>query len=155
LKPSSKVSSCCPSNASKLTATGFNDIQTDKRNQYRKRVAADKETGKAGSPHGEDDETLAEVDMEGPLDREGQPASKKARRETSDSTVEDMNELREPDIMGDREDEEGNDDEGHGDDPEDEEDEDQEERLEVEEQLDEAEQRDVEDEALDNGEDSD
>jgi hypothetical protein len=83
--------------------------------------------------------------------RDGQPAAKKARMDGSGV----MREGDIPDMQ--RDGEEGEEDEG-GDEPEDEEDEEgdeAEEPHETEEQLEEPEQREVEDEALDNGEDSD
>jgi DNA polymerase epsilon subunit 3 len=124
----------------------FNEVQTDKRNTYRKKVAADKASGKTGSPQpgdGEEGDPLGEHDTEGQVNRDGQPAAKKARREPSEG----MPEYSEDEV---------DDDEAHGDETEDDEgDNEQEERPEAEEQLEEIEQREIEDEALDNGEDSD
>ena|ERR1700710_1951357 len=137
----------------------FNEVQTDKRNTYRKKVAADKASGKAGSPQpgdGEEGDMQGEHDAEGQVGRDGQPAAKKARREPSEGMPEYSGDLREGDGMGDRDEDEVDDDEAHGDETEDDEgDNEQEERLEAEERLEEIEQREVEDEALDNGEDSD
>jgi hypothetical protein len=134
----------------------FSEVQSDKRNTYRKKVAADKASGKAGAGEGEDGEV---GEMEGHLDRDGQPAAKKARRETGGSVGDESSEMREGDMMGDPEDDEGDEEEDQGDDAEDddqeEEEEEEEETGDVEEEEEEAEEREVEDEALDNGEDSD
>jgi DNA polymerase epsilon subunit 3 len=129
-------------------------VQTDKRNTYRKKVAADKASGK---PEDEDGDTTLEHEGEGDADglgRDGQPAAKKARRDASQGGAgEDEGDLREGDGMGDREDEEV-DEEGDADETEDEEGEhDAEERLEADDHLEE--EQEAEDEALDNGEDSD
>jgi DNA polymerase epsilon subunit 3 len=123
--------------------TGFNEVQTDKRNAYRRKVAADK---------------MAGVHEEG----EG-PAAKKVRREeegqveTGAGGAVDGGEMRD---AASGEEEEGVEEEEH-DEPEDEDEEEHEpehehehERLDVEEQLEEEEHREAEDEALDNGDDS-
>ncbi len=124
----------------------FNEVQTDKRNAYKSKVAS-KAAGHGG--HGEDGN-----DGEGDsiMDREGQPASKKARLDPDESMgALDASEIREGYSRADHTaDEEG--DEG-GDETEEDEDE-GEERLEVEEQLEEPEEKEDQDEALDNGEDS-
>jgi DNA polymerase epsilon subunit 3 len=133
----------------------FNEVQTDKRNTYRKKVAADKASGRPGSPRPGDGEHV-DVNGEGQMDRDGQPAPKKARRESGDVTMgEDVSDMPEGYSMNETiADEEGEDEEGQ-DAEDDEDDGEQEERLEVEEPLEEPEQREMEDEALDNGEDSD
>jgi len=130
----------------------FVELQTDKRNTYRKKVAADKAAGKAGSPPpGEEESFLEGDDGEGQMDRDGQPAAKKARMDESGI----VRKGGIPDRHG--EGEEGEEDEG-GDDPEDDEEEEgdeEEERHDTEEQLEEPEEKEAEDEALDSGEDSD
>lgn len=91
-------------------------------------------------------------------DRDGQPAAKKARLEPGATSGMDSSEMiQEGDPVGEHTaDESGEEDENHPDEGEDDEDEgDQEERLEVEDQLEDIEQQEAEDEALDNGEDSD
>lgn len=116
-------------------------------------MAADKASGKASSPPPGEEESYVEGenDGEGQLDRDGQPAAKKAR-------VDESGVVREGDIHDmQREEEAGEEDEG-GEEPDDDDDEDgdeTEERHETEEQLEEPEQHEAEDEALDNGEDSD
>jgi DNA polymerase epsilon subunit 3 len=116
---------------------GFNEVQTSKRNAYRQKVAADKMAGGGGE------------------EGEG-PAAKKVR--TQDGGVEVGGEMR--DAAAGEEEETGEDEEEHEDDPEEDDDEDEQEgeneheRLDVEEPLEEIEQREGEDEALDNGEDS-
>lgn len=118
----------------------FNEVQTDKRNAYRSKVANSKATG--GSGEVGDDSEMA--------DREGQPAAKKARLEggaggeevlDGDQTVDEDEgeENREEDVPD--EDEE----EGEG------------EESRVEEEVDEEREMEGEgvDEALDNGGDSD
>ncbi len=127
----------------------FNEVQTDKRNAYRSKVAESKAAAQAG--HGED----GDVDVDAKLDRDGQPAAKKARLEPGDSSGLDTSEMPEGYNMGDsRVDDDGEEDEGHGDEEEDDEEE-PEERLEVEEPLEEPDHKEVDDEALDNGDDSD
>lgn len=130
----------------------FVELQTDKRNTYRKKVAADKAAGKAGSPPpGEEESFLEGDDADASMDRDGQPAAKKARMDESGT-------VREGDVLDtQKEGEEVDEDEG-GDDPDDDEDEDgdePEERHDAEDQLEDPEEREAEDEALDNGEDSD
>jgi DNA polymerase epsilon subunit 3 len=136
-----------------MVETGFVELQTDKRNTYRKKVAADKAAGKVGSPPPGEEESYVEGDHEGEvqMDRDGQPVAKRARLDESGI-------LREgdiPDMM--REEEAGEEDEG-GDEPEDDDEEEGDEvdeRQEIEEQFEEPEHHEAEDEALDNGEDSD
>jgi DNA polymerase epsilon subunit 3 len=85
------------------------------------------------------------------VDRDGQPAAKKARMDESGI-------VKEGDIRDtQREEGAGEEDEGgeEPDDDEDEEGDEAEERHDTEEQIEEPEQHEVEDEALDNGEDSD
>ncbi|CZS90706.1 related to DPB4 DNA polymerase II (epsilon) 4th subunit [Rhynchosporium graminicola] len=118
----------------------FNEVQTDKRNAYRSKVA-NKSAGSADQ---------AEDDVQG--DKAGQPAAKKARldgeegangdREAeadvdADETL-DADQTEDDDDVPDDEDEDAND-----------------EQIEADEQMEEAELKEVEDEALDNGEDSD
>ena len=116
---------------------GFNEVQTNKRNAYRQKVAADK-MASAGGDEGEG------------------PAAKKVRR--ADGEVGAGEEMRD---AGAGEDEEiVDDEEEHEEEPEEEDDDDEQEgeneheRLDVEEPLEEMEQHEAEDEALDNGEDS-
>jgi len=124
----------------------FNEIQADKRNNYRKKVAADKASGvKSGSPA---DTTAIEGDS-----LNGEPAAKKPRTEPDRG-----GEIEEDDTIGDV-----------GDETEiaDEQEEEQEEDVEEEEveaaddpndppeDRDDIEGKETEDEALDNGEDSD
>ncbi|KAF8867021.1 histone-fold-containing protein [Acephala macrosclerotiorum] len=122
----------------------FNEVQADKRNAYKSKVASSKA---AGHTHGEED-----GDGDSLMDRDGQPASKKARRDPDDSVM-DASEMTEGYSRADHTaDEEGDD---GGDETEADEDEDEgEERLEVEERLEEPEEKEEHDEALDNGEDS-
>lgn len=128
------------------SCTEFNEVQTDKRNAYRNKVAESKAA--AQSSHGDDG------DVE--LGRDGQPAAKKARLEGADNSGMDTSEMPEGYNMNDsRADDEGEEDEGHGDEDEEDEDEEPEERLEVEEHLEEPDHGEAEDEALDNGDDSD
>ena len=135
--------------------TGFIELQTDKRNTYRKKVAADKASGKAGSPPpgAEDSYVEGDHDAEGQVDRDGQPAAKKARMDNPGM----LGEADIPDVQ--REEDLGEEDEG-GEEPEDEEEDEEDdrneaaERQEIEEQIRE-ENHEAEDEALDNGEDSD
>ncbi|ESZ96467.1 hypothetical protein SBOR_3199 [Sclerotinia borealis F-4128] len=126
------------------------EMQSDKRNTYRKKVAADKASGEQGA--GEDEEGDSEmVDREG----DGEPKAKKVRRDGGSEETNDEIEEEEVDVDEDH-DEEDDDDvedgegeaEGEGDAGGED---DGEERLEVEE----PEGKDAEDEALDNGEDSD
>ncbi|TVY85373.1 DNA polymerase epsilon subunit D [Lachnellula suecica] len=130
----------------------YTEIQTDKRNNYRKKVA-DK-AGAAEGVQGEEGTDVGEGDSL--LDQDGQPAAKKVRLgpEASDGVMRQQ----EGDQMGENTaDEDVEDDDNPPDEAEDDEDDEEEqgeERLEVEEQLD-TEQREAEDEALDNGEDSD
>ncbi|KAI9644746.1 hypothetical protein NHQ30_006773 [Ciborinia camelliae] len=125
----------------------FIEMQSDKRNTYRKKVAADKAVG-----HGEDDSEM--LDREG----DGEPKAKKVRREGGSGgsgETQDENEEEEVDADEDHDEEEedeGEEGEGEGEgDGEAGEEDDGEERFEVEE----PEEREVDDEALDNGEDSD
>lgn len=123
-------------------------MQTDKRNTYRNKVAANKASGKTDTEQpGEGDDVDIEGEGESLLDRDGQPAAKKARRDP------DMSEDPAGHSTGGHDAEDGDEDDDQGDDPEDE-DEEEQERLEVEE-AEEREEREAEDEALDNGEDSD
>jgi hypothetical protein len=139
-----------PTSRTLLTFSEFNEVQTDKRNTYRKKVAADKASGKAGD--GEDDDVPGDHDADTSMD--GQPAAKKARRDPSDN-IEEHGDLHEGDGMGDREEDDVEDDEGNGDETEEEEDNHEpEERFEVEE-PEETQEPEAEDEALDNGDDSD
>ena len=135
----------------------FNEVQTDKRNTYRKKVAADKASGQPGSPRPGDGEHVdVDGEGEGQMGPDGQPAAKKARRESGDVMMgEGDSEMPEGYSMNEHTaDEEGEEDDGQ--DPDDDEEEaEHEERLEVEEPLEELEHREAEDEALDNGEDSD
>lgn len=136
--------------------SAFNEVQSDKQKR-RQKVAADKASGKTGSPqprNGEERDLPGNHEADDQVDRNGQPAAKRARREPGDA-VEDPSDLHEGDGTGDREDDEAEDDEGHGDETEEDEgDHDPDERMEAEE-LEEPEEREAEDEALDNGEDSD
>ncbi|KAI9051088.1 hypothetical protein LZ554_005194 [Drepanopeziza brunnea f. sp. 'monogermtubi'] len=114
----------------------FHEVQTDKRNAYRSKTAS--KAADAG-------------DDQGAEDKDGQPAAKKARLEPGVEEEENGEEE-----AGDAErtpEDEAEDDEG--DVPEEVEEEEEEERLESEEQLEEDETKEAEDEALDNGEDSD
>jgi len=132
----------------------FNEVQTDKRNTYRNKVAANKALGKTDSEQpGEGDDVDMEGEGESQLDRDGQPAAKKARRDLDDSMGAGMSEEPARHRAEGNDAEDGDEDDDQGDDPEDEDEEDQE-RLEVEE-AEEREEREAEDEALDNGEDSD
>ncbi|KAH7383606.1 histone-fold-containing protein [Cadophora sp. MPI-SDFR-AT-0126] len=117
----------------------FNEVQTDKRNAYRSKVA----NKAAGSgEQGEDDAHQ---------DRDGRPAAKKVRLEGGEAPGAEGEEEIDPDETQDADQTE--DDEDAQDDDEDEEGDDD--QVEVEEQLDDIETREAEDEALDNGEDSD
>jgi hypothetical protein len=131
---------------------GFVELQTDKRNTYRKKVAADKASGKVGSPPPGEEESYVEGEHEGegPA-REGRPVAKKLRMDESGTVGE----------AEQREEEVGDEDEG-GEEPEDDEEDEgvdaepeAEERQENEELLEEHDEHEAEDEALDNGDDSD
>ncbi|KAH8808226.1 histone-fold-containing protein [Xylogone sp. PMI_703] len=123
----------------------FNELQTDKRNVYRKKVAADK-AAKSGSPAAGDGDA-----DEGEMDRDGQPAAKKARIELGDVAEGDASEMHEADV-----DEEVDEEEGQGEEGEDEEEEDEgEEDERLEDPIEEPSQQEGEDEALDNGDESD
>ena len=112
-------------------------MQNDKRAAYKTKLA-DKAAGK-----------IVEGDTEdGQLDRDGQPASKKARMDPDESVGVDQSEMLDVDHTAD---EDGEDESEDGDDEE----VDQDDRLEVDEHLEEPEEKEAADEALDNGEDSD
>lgn len=121
--------------------TEFNEVQTDKRNAYRSKVA-NKAAG-AGEP-GEDDT------QEG---GDGRPAAKKARLDGAKRDGKGGDGEVDPDEIQDADQTEDDDDDAQDDENEDEDGED--EHLEADEQLEDIETGDVEDEALDNGEDSD
>ncbi|RQM05111.1 hypothetical protein DH86_00003542 [Scytalidium sp. 3C] len=130
----------------------FNEVQTDKRNVYRKKVA-DKAAQKAGSPAGDADEVET--------DKDGQPLTKKARIELGDVADADSSEMHEGDTVADV-DEEGDEDEGQDDEEGEEEDEEEEEEEEgedddrTEDAIEEpSQQEEGDDEALDNGDESD
>lgn len=133
----------------------FNEIQTDKRNTYRKKVAADKASGaKSGSPKGEGERHGAAAEGD------GQPAAKKPRIDADadpDGTrdeVEDTSDLLDEGDLGEDGGEEAE--EGDADDLEEDEGAGEEEVEEPpEDALEEPDERDGVDEALDNGDDSD
>ncbi|TVY20076.1 DNA polymerase epsilon subunit D [Lachnellula arida] len=137
----------------------YTEIQTDKRINYRKKVADSKVDTAEGAQAGEGEEGNTELgEGESHQDQDGQPAAKKARLEPGATSGMDSSEMiQEGYQTGEHTaDESGEDDENHPDEGEDDEDEgDHEERLEVEDQLEDIEQQEAEDEALDNGEDSD
>jgi DNA polymerase epsilon subunit 3 len=135
----------------------FNEIQTDKRNTYRKKVAADKASGaKSGSPPREGGERNG-VAAEGEGD--GEPAAKKPRIDAdadpdgAGNEVEDASDLLDEGELG----EDGGEEAEEEGDVEDLEEDAGEEEVEEppEDGLEENEERDGGDEALDNGEDSD
>jgi len=113
-------------------------MQNDKRAAYKNKLA-DKAAGKNVEGDTED----------GQIDRNGQPASKKARMDPDESLGADQIEMLDVDHTAD---EDGGEDESEDDNDEEV---DQDERLEVEEHLEEPEEKEAADEALDNGEDSD
>ncbi|KAM3071374.1 hypothetical protein ACMFMF_007846 [Clarireedia jacksonii] len=130
----------------------FIETQNDKRSTYRKKVAADKAAGPQGEENGDGD---IEMDRDG----DGEPKAKKARRDGKGEGAISGDDVHEEvdDTMGVDDEVEGDGDEDAEEDNDDEEREEEEgeeegadERFEVEEQ----EGKD-EDEALDNGEDSD
>jgi hypothetical protein len=130
----------------------FNEIQTDKRNTYRKKVAADKASGtKGGSPTGGGGKNGSAAEAEG----DGEPVAKKPRID-ADATrdeVEDTSDLLDEGDLGEDGGEEA---EEEGDIDDLEEDAGEEEVEEPpEDGLEDIEERDGGDEALDNGEDSD
>ncbi len=137
----------------------FNEIQTDKRNTYRKKVAADKALGaKSGSPTAPGEGNGI---VEGHVD--GEPVAKKARLDTEGGMTEPEDaELLDEGDLGDEVTEEV-DEEGDVDEIDDEEGEGEgegegeegDENEVMEEALEEQEGKDEGDEALDNGEDSD
>ena len=138
----------------------FSQVQTDKRNTYRAKVAADKAAGRAGSPH-PGEESFMEGEGESQLDAEGQPVAKKARREPAHGVdgegrgLPEASALMEESNLPEEEDTEedaGQEEESEG---EGEEENEREGRLDVEEPVEEPEEREPRDEALDNGEDSD
>ncbi|PBP25432.1 CBF/NF-Y family transcription factor [Diplocarpon rosae] len=110
----------------------YNEVQTDKRNVYRSKVAS--------KASGTGEEEVAE-------DRDGQPAAKKAKLETGQAGEEEVEGADETQDEAEAEEEEG--------DAQDESDDEEGGRLEDEERLEDIEVGEVEDEALDNGEDSD
>ncbi|KAH6719307.1 histone-fold-containing protein [Leptodontidium sp. MPI-SDFR-AT-0119] len=116
----------------------FNEVQTDKRNAYRSKVA----NKAAGAGEQGEDDTQA--------DRDGRPAAKKARLEGGEGEGSGGDGEIDPDETQDADQTEDEDDA-----QEEEDDDEVDERMEADEQLEDIEQRDVEDEALDNGEDSD
>jgi DNA polymerase epsilon subunit 3 len=126
------------------TTIGFQELQTDKRNTYRKKVA-DKATGKAGSPH--DGEEERGIEGDGPVEegRDGQPAAKKAKLSESGDGIAQGDEEEQSEEIEEEEEEGGEDGE--------EEEAERDDAVEVEDM----EERDgeEEDEGLDNGEDSD
>jgi DNA polymerase epsilon subunit 3 len=134
----------------------FNEIQTDKRNTYRKKVAADKASGaKGGSVTGEGggrNGAAAEGD--------GEPAAKKPRIDAdadpdgAREEVEDASDLLDEGDLGEDGGEEAEE-EGDIDDLEEEDAGEEEVEEPPEDALEENEGRDEGDEALDNGEDSD
>jgi len=138
----------------------YTEIQTDKRLNYKKKVADNKVGTAEGAQAGEGGDGNNDLGEGGShQDREGQPAAKKARLEPGVTSDIDSSVMIQEggDQMGEHTaDESGEDDENHPDEAEDDEDEgDHEERLEVEDQLEDIEPQEAEDEALDNGEDSD
>lgn len=122
----------------------FNETQAEKRNAYKNKVAS-KAAGQSGA--GEDDEG------DSLMDREGQPASKKARLDHDDSAM-DVSEMTEGYSRADHTADEEGDDGGDETEEDEEDDEGDQERREVEEQLEEPEEPEDQDEALDNGDDS-
>ncbi|QSZ30422.1 hypothetical protein DSL72_004945 [Monilinia vaccinii-corymbosi] len=131
----------------------FIEMQSDKRNTYRKKVAADKVTGGQGGV----DDVEGDSEM---LDREGdgEPKAKKVRRDGGSEGRQEEHDEEGVDADEDNDDEEEEEEEGSEEgegegegDGEAGEEEDGEERFEVEE----PEEKEAEDEALDNGEDSD
>ncbi|TVY37435.1 DNA polymerase epsilon subunit D [Lachnellula occidentalis] len=139
----------------------YTEIQTDKRLNYRKKVADNKVGTAEGAQAAEGEDGNNDLGEGGShQDRDGQPAAKKARLELgATSGMDESVMIQEGDQMGEHTaDESGEDDENPADEAEDDEDEneeDHEERLEVEDQLEDIEPQEAEDEALDNGEDSD
>ncbi|KAB8289679.1 hypothetical protein EYC80_010591 [Monilinia laxa] len=134
----------------------FIEMQNDKRNTYRKKVAADKATGgQIGVEDGEGDSEM--VDREG----DGEPKAKKARRDGGSDEKQEGHDEEEVDADEDHDVDGGEEGEGEGEgegeageeeeEEDDDDDDDGEERFEVEE----PEEKEAEDEALDNGEDSD
>ncbi|KAL2067197.1 hypothetical protein VTL71DRAFT_1621 [Oculimacula yallundae] len=126
----------------------FNEVQTDKRNAYRSKVA-NKSASSGGQAEGETQE-----------DGDGRPAAKKARLDkdgeegaNGDGQIEGEEEG-EGEVDGDEtlDADQTDDDEDAQDDDDDE---GNDEQIEGEERLEDTEQRDAEDEALDNGDDSD
>ncbi|KAA8566914.1 hypothetical protein MFRU_007g00750 [Monilinia fructicola] len=124
----------------------FIELQSDKRNTYRKKVAADKVTGgQSGVEDGEGDSEM--VDREG----DGEPKAKKIRRDGGSDERQEGHDEEEADADEDHDEDGGEEGEGEGEGEAGEDDDDGEERFEVEE----PEEKEAEDEALDNGEDSD
>lgn len=127
-------------------STEFIELQSDKRNTYRKKVAADKVTGgQSGVEDGEGDSEM--VDREG----DGEPKAKKIRRDGGSDERQEGHDEEEADADEDHDEDGGEEGEGEGEGEAGEDDDDGEERFEVEE----PEEKEAEDEALDNGEDSD
>lgn len=132
----------------------FNEIQTDKRNTYRKKVAADKASGAKNGSHLESDKNGISAGADGG----GEPVAKKPRIDTdadlgAANEVEDASDLLDEGDLGEEIVEEGEDDQ----DVDDMEDDEAAEEVDEppEDALEEPEERDVGDEALDNGGDSD
>lgn len=131
-----------------LIGIEFNETQLEKRNAYKTKLAS-KAAGTSGAV---DDDHDGEGDSI--MDRDGQPASKKARLDHDEGGM-DMSEMTEGYSRADHtaDDDEGDD---EGDETEEDEDEEDREALEVEDQIGEPEEKEDpdQDEALDNGDDS-
>ncbi|KAI9739014.1 MAG: hypothetical protein M1818_005328 [Claussenomyces sp. TS43310] len=127
----------------------FNELQAEKRNSHRKKIGADKASGaKVGSPT---DRTGVAGDG-----LNGEPVAKKARTEPGQTGDDPGEEAAEDDTIGDAGDDIGDEAEEDQDDDEAEDDEEGAgDSDEPPEDRDDADGREVEDEALDNGEDSD
>jgi hypothetical protein len=137
----------------------FNEIQTEKRNTYRKKVAADKALGaKSGSPAGEGERNGIVADGEG--ERDGQPVAKRARMDADADPdmgrdeVEDASDVLDEGDLGEDGGEEAED-EPDVDEMEDEEEDAADVDDPPEDTLEEPDEGERGDEALDNGEDSD
>lgn len=133
----------------------FNEIQTDKRNTYRKKVAADKASSAKNDSPSDADKNGASIGA----NADGQPATKKLRIDAdadldgAGNEVEDASDLLDEGDMGEEIVEEAEDEP----DVDDMEDEEAAEEVDEppEDTLEEPEEQDIRDEALDNGEDSD
>ncbi|RDL41930.1 uncharacterized protein BP5553_01909 [Venustampulla echinocandica] len=136
----------------------FNEIQSEKRNTYRKKLA-DKSGQGDDTQAGEGDEADhdSQGEAEGRMGRDGQPAAKKARLEPKSKSA-GAKKGKAPGKQNEADqtaDEEGEDDESQEEEDDEEDEEEGNSEPQEGEELEETQEKEAEDEALDNGEDSD